>query len=204
MTASRRYRALTRADILPLPAYEAVRAQKKAEVRAEKRNRQIGVGPHATFTFESFNSMWVQVHEMLRTENGGGAQIDDELAAYAQLVPQGRELVATLMFEIENAEVRARQLAQLGGVEETVRLRIDAEIVAGVPERDTARTNEEGKTSAVHFLHFPFTEAQIQTMRANNANVTLEFTHPRYRHAAGLPEEMRRTLAADFDEQRAH
>ncbi|MSP21396.1 MAG: DUF3501 family protein [Alphaproteobacteria bacterium] len=206
MTVRLRRRQITRADILPLPAYEAVRAQKRAEIRQQKRKRQIGVGPFATFTFETYESMWVQVHEMLRTEKGGDAQLGDELAAYNPLVPNGRELVATMMLEIENAEQRARELAKLGGIENTVRLHIGREVVVnGVPERDVERTDAEtGKASSVHFFHFPFTAAQIQAFRAENAEVTLEIAHPRYRHAAGLPKETRQALAEDFDEAVVH
>ncbi len=199
MTVRTKRRAITRADILSLAAYEAVRAQKRAEVRAEKRNRQIHIGPHATFTFETYTSMWVQVHEMLRAEKGGDAQIDDELAAYNPLIPNGRELAATMMLEIESETLRATELVKLGGIEETVRLRFAGETVSAVPERDVDRTDETGKTSSVHFLHFPFTETQIRAFQAENVEVTLDFTHARYRHATVLPEETRAALAADFD-----
>ncbi len=200
---------ITRADILPMPAYEAVRAQKRAAVRAAKKHRQIGVGPHAMFTFESYDSMWLQVHEMLRIEKGGDAQIDDELAAYNPMIPNGRELTATMLIEIENADLRARELGRLGGIEETICLRIRADgaeqIVAAVPERDTERTDAEtGKASSVHFFHLPFSAAQIAAFRAENAEVTLEITHPRYRHAAGLSNEVRHALAADFDSSTVH
>ncbi|MSP20813.1 MAG: DUF3501 family protein [Alphaproteobacteria bacterium] len=198
MTVRTKRRAITRADILSLAAYEAVRAQKRAEVRAEKRNRQIHIGPHATFTFETYTSMWVQVHEMLRAEKGGDAQIDDELAAYNPLIPNGRELAATMMLEIESETLRATELVKLGGIEDAVRLRFAGETVSAVPERDVDRTDETGKTSSVHFLHFPFTETQIRAFQAENVEVTLDFTHSRYRHATVLPEETRAALAADF------
>ena len=204
MTVRVKRRELARADILPMPAYEAVREHKRAEVRAAKRNRQIGVGPHAMFTFESYDSMWLQVHAMLRIEKGGDAQIDDELAAYNPMIPNGRELTATMLIEIENPDLRAQELGRLGGIEETIRLRIRAkgaeQIVAAVPERDTERTDAEtGKASSVHFFHFPFSDAQVAAFRAENAEVTLEITHPRYKHAAGLPDAARHSLAADFD-----
>lgn len=208
MTVRVKRREITRADILPLPAYEAVRAQKRAEVRAAKRHRQIGIGPHATFTFESYDSMWLQVHEMLRIEKGGDAQIPDELAAYNPMIPNGREFTATMMIEIENPELRARELGQMGGIEDTVRLRIRIdgkdEVVPAVAERDVERTDETGKASSVHFFHFPFADAQIAAFRAENAEVMLEITHPRYRHSAGLSEQMRATLATDFDASAVH
>ena len=209
MTVRMKRREITRADILPMQAYEAVRASKRAEMRAAKRNRQLGVGPHAMFTFESYDSMWLQVHEMLRIEKGGDAQIDDELAAYNPMIPNGRELTATMLIEIENPVLRAQELGRLGGIEETIRLRIRADgqehFVAAIPERDTERTDAEtGKTSSVHFFHFPFSDAQVAAFRAANADVTLEITHPRSKHAAGLTEETRVALAADFDGSTVH
>lgn len=209
MTVRMKRREITRADILPLQAYLAVRAQKRTEMRSAKRNRQLGVGPHAMFTFESYESMWLQVHEMLRIEKGGDAQIDDELAAYNPMIPNGRELTATMLIEIESPVLRAQELVRLGGIEETIRLRIRADgqehLVPAVPERDTERTDAEtGKTSSVHFVHFPFSDAQVAAFRAANAEVTLEITHPRYKHAAGMPDEMRASLVADFDGSTLH
>jgi hypothetical protein len=209
MTVRMKRREITRADILPLQAYEAVRAQKRTEMRTAKRTRQLGVGPHAMFTFESYESMWLQVHEMLRIEKGGDAQIDDELAAYNPMIPNGRELTATMLIEIESPVLRAQELVRLGGIEETIRLRIRADgqehLVPAVPERDTERTDAEtGKTSSVHFVHFPFSDAQVAAFRAANAEVTLEITHSRYKHAAGMADEMRASLATDFDGSTLH
>ncbi|MBM3506569.1 MAG: DUF3501 family protein [Alphaproteobacteria bacterium] len=205
MTVRTRRREITRQDILPLDAYEKERAQKRAEVRAQKKNRQIAVGPYATFTFETYESMWVQVHEMLRAERGGEGQLADELAAYNPLIPQGRELVATMMLEIENPVQRSRELSKLGGIEETVRLRFSDQIVTAMPEQDVERTDPEtGKTSSVHFLHFPFSDEQIAAFRAENTEVALEIRHAAYRHSAGLSEDMRQALAGDFDTTLVH
>ena len=205
MTVRTRRRSITREDILPLAAYEAVRVAKRAEVRAQKKHRQIEVGPHAHFTFESYESMWVQVHEMLRTEKGGDAQLADELAAYNPLIPNGRELVATMMLEIESPVARARELVKLGNIEEHIQLRFGEHVVKAVPEQDVERTDPEtGKTSSVHFLHFPFTDDQVAAFRAENVEVTLEIKHPAHRHAAGLPDETRNALASDFDTTVVH
>lgn len=205
MTVRTRRRSIAREDILPLAVYEGMRAAKRAEVRAQKKHRQIEVGPYAHFTFESYDSMWVQVHEMLRTEKGGDAQLEDELAAYNPLIPNGRELVATMMLEIESPVARARELVKLGNIEQHVQLRFGDHVVKAVPEQDVERTDPEtGKTSSVHFLHFPFTSDEIAAFRAGNAEVTLEIKHPAYRHGAGLSDEMRVALAADFDSAVVH
>ena len=86
--------------------------------------------------------MWNQVHEMLFIEKGGEAQIADELRAYNPLVPKGRELVATVMFEIDDPARRAALLAKLGGVEATAVLLAGGSTIAGVPEADGARPTE--------------------------------------------------------------
>ncbi len=107
-------RALTAADILPLPEYEKIRAEKRGAMIARKKNRRVAVGPYATFYFENYDTMWLQVQEMLRIEKGGADQLADELHAYQPLVPKGDELVATLMLEIEDERRRAAVLATLG------------------------------------------------------------------------------------------
>lgn len=192
---------LTRADILAPAAFEAVRAQKRAEVRAAMRPRRVEVGPFATFIFEQFSSIWLQVHEMLRIENGGEAQIDDELAAYNSLIPKGNNLAATLMLEIADAGLRARKLGQLGGIENTVRLSFGDHSVSAVADDDIERTTEEGKTSAVHFLRFPFTPEQVAAFATGGDEADLRFGHPNYRHSTVLGSETRRSLAADFAER---
>jgi hypothetical protein len=192
-------RAIAATDILPMAEYAKVRKTRRAAAVAEKRLRRVEVGPYATFHFECYATMWLQVHEMLFIEKGGQAQIPDELAAYNPLIPQGSELVATLMFEIEDADRRARELAKLGGVEATITLTFAGETIRAVAESDVERTTDEGKTSSVHFLHFPFTAEQIVKFRVPGTQVMLGLGHPNYGHIAVLPETTRQTLAADFD-----
>ncbi|MBT4938362.1 MAG: DUF3501 family protein, partial [Rhodospirillaceae bacterium] len=119
--------ALTRDDILDLSAYEEIREQRRAEIVAAKKLRRLAIGPYATFYFESFDTMWYQVQEMLRIEKGGEAQLSDELEAYNPLIPKGKELVATVMFEIDNPDIRSAFLAGLGGVEDCMVIEVDGE-----------------------------------------------------------------------------
>ena len=189
---------LTRADILAPDAYEAVRATEAARIRKAKRDRRVSVGPFATFTFENYETMWLQAHEMLRAEKGGEDQIADELAAYNPLIPKGRDLVATLMFEIGDPVRRAAELGRMGGVEETVRLHVGGDVIAAVPERDVERSTAEGRTSSVHFLHFPFTGDQARAFVSQSADVRLAITQPRYAHAAVLPGDVIAALISDF------
>ena len=192
-------RSITRADVMAMADYAAIRAERRRTLIQTKKRRRIEVGPSACFYFESYETMWMQVHEMLRIEKGGEQQIPDELSAYNSLIPQGRELVATLMFEIDDPVQRANFLARLGGVEDGIFLQFAGETVLGVPERDIDRTTEEGKTSSVHFIHFPFVPAQVAKFRAPGTQVIVGFKHPHYGHMAVMPDEMRAELAKDFD-----
>jgi hypothetical protein len=197
MTAKRR---ITEADvILDLAEYEKVRPEKRRTVLAAKRDRRLSVGPFATFYFESYETIWWQVHEMLRIERGGAMQLPDELAAYNPLIPNGGELVATIMFEIDDPLRRNSVLGNLGGIEETVFLRFAGQVVEGVPEEDVDRTSAEGKASAVQFVHFPFTPEQIDAFRKPDTEVIVGFKHPQYGHMAVMPEATRAALAGDFD-----
>ncbi len=190
--------AITSTDILPLDAYEKVRPQTRAAIIALKRDRRLSVGPHITVFFECRDTMLYQIHEMLRAEKGGAAQLVGELEAYNTLVPNGKELVATLMIEIDDEKLRARVLAGLGGVEEAIAIEVDGEAIAARPEDDVERTTADGKTSAVHFLHFPFTPAQIEHFRRPGARVVFTVSHPGYGHMAILPPAMIGALMRDF------
>lgn len=192
-------RTLSPDDILPIDDYAKIRKQKRLEMIDVKRDRRVDVGPFATFYFESYQTMWYQVHEMLLVEKGGEEQLADELAAYNPLIPQGNELVATLMFEIDEPERRERVLGELGGVEGSIRLRVGGEEIAAIPEQDVERTNAAGKASSVHFLHFPFTPEQIAAFRDPSVEVVLAITQERYLHMAVMPANTRRALAADLD-----
>lgn len=195
MSASR---AITPADILPMEEYGRQRRERRAAMAILKRQRRLEVGPFATFYFESYDTMWHQIHEMLFIERGGEAQIPDELAAYNPLIPQGRELVATVMFEIDDPQRRARTLGRLGGIEDTAVLGIGGETVHAVAETDVDRTNAAGKASAVQFVRFPFTDAQVAAFARPDTQVLVGFTHPNYGHMAVMPEPVRQALLADF------
>lgn len=191
-------RELTRAQLMPMADYAAVRRQKRSEATALKRVRRVSVGPFATFNFESFDTMWIQIHEMLFIEKGGDAQIAGELAAYNPLIPKGRELVATLMFEIDDPVRRERELGRLGGVEDAICIRMGGHSVTAVPESEVERTDERGRTSSVHFLHFPFSDEAIAAFRDPSQEAVLAIAHANYGHMAVLPDEARAALAGDF------
>lgn len=191
-------REITRADLMPLDEYEKVRGERRRAVTAMKRNRRISVGPDITFYFENYDTMWHQIHEMLRIEKGGDEQIEDELTAYNPLIPDGRHLVATMMIEIDDPVRRERVLNDLGGVEAAVFLDLGGEMVRAVAESDVERTTEAGKTSSIHFLKFPFPEPLIDAFARPDTRVVLGIDHPKYDHMAALPGEVRSALAEDF------
>jgi len=194
-------RQITRDDILPLDEYENVRAERRQTLIESKKNRRLPVGPHAMFYFENWDTMWWQIHEMLRIEKGGDEQIDDELSAYAPLVPNGRELVATLMFEIDEPNQRDRFLRTVALVEDCICIELDGDRVKAVPELQDGveRTTPDGKTSSIHFLHFPFTDAQVAKFRDSSVRAVLAIEHENYAHMAVIPAGVRDALAADFD-----
>jgi hypothetical protein len=198
MNTESRKRKIERADIIDWDAYARIRKERRAGMVALKRNRRIQVGPNATVHFESFDTMLYQVQEMLHTERGGEAQILDELEAYNPLIPKGNELVATLMLEMADPERRSEFLAGLGGVEQTVSLDLGGERALADWERDVERTTSDGKTSAVHFLHFRLSPQQAAKFREPGAEAVFFIRHPNYGYATVLPEAVRAELAKDL------
>ena len=192
------HRVITSADIMPMSEYGRIRRAHRQKLIEKKRHRRIYIGPYVTLHFENYDTMWAQVHEMLYIERGGDAQLEGELEAYNPLIPQGSELIATMLIEIEDEVVRRRALAQLGHVEDAVSLRFGNHKVIAKPTDDLERTTEEGKTSSVHFLHFTFTPEQKAAFKIPKTEVIAGIAHPNYGHMAVLPEEMRASLAEDL------
>ncbi|HYM02725.1 MAG TPA: DUF3501 family protein [Stellaceae bacterium] len=191
-------RRLTRADILPIEQYARERREHRRRISEIKRARRVEVGPFATFYFESFDTMWHQIHEMLYIERGGEEQIADELAAYNPLVPQGDELVATVMFEIDEPMQRQTALSRLGGVEHRMFILVGGEKVYGIADPTRENSTADGKASSVQFLRFPFAAAQKALFRTPGAQVVVGIDHPNYGHMAVMPETVRAALAEDF------
>lgn len=192
-------RKLTRDDIMPIAEYGKVRRERRQAVSELKKRRRVEVGPFTTFYFENYETMWQQVHEMLFVEKGGESQVEDELEAYNPMIPQGNELVATAMLEIDDPARRATVLARLGGIENHIFLELDGERIAGKPDPSRENTSPDGKASSVQFVWFPFTTAQIAQFRATGKRVLVGIDHPNYAHLAVMPDTVRASLAEDFD-----
>ena len=186
-------------DIMPLDVYIKNRKELRKSIVEFKKDRRIALGPYATFYFESYETMLAQIQEMLYIEKGGDEQLIDELEAYNPLVPNGTELTATLMFEIDNPVSRATFLGKVGGIEEKVFMKVDEEIVRAIPEEDVDRTSSEGKASSVQFIHFKFTEKQIEKIKSNSSKIELSINHSEYSHSTVLNESTVKSLSADFN-----
>ena len=191
-------REILKDDIMPLDVYTEKRKELRKDILEFKKNRRVPLGPYATFYFESFETMLAQVHEMLYIEKGGDEQLKDELTAYNPLVPNGKELTATLMFEIDNPVSRAAFLGKVGGIEEKVYMKVDDELIKAVPEEDVDRTSAEGKASSVQFIHFKFNDNQIKKFKSGLSQIELGIDHDEYSHTTKLNELTINSLMSDF------
>ena len=198
MIMPREKREIQKEDIMPLDVYIDKRRELRKNIVDYKKNRRVALGPYATFYFESYETMLAQVQEMLYIEKGGDEQLQDELSAYNPLIPNGKELTATLMFEIDNPISRAAFLGKVGGLEETVFMKINAEKIKAVPEEDVDRTSTEGKASSVQFIHFNLTDDQIEKFKSNSSEIELGIDHKEYSHSTKLSKENIASLSADF------
>ena len=189
---------LTRQNLWTLEEYARRRPAFRAEVIAHKKLRTLAIGPHVTLIFEDETTIRYQVQEMLRIEKTFEEDgILAELEAYNPLIPDGRNLKATMMIEYEDAAERARALQRLKGIEDRVWMRVAGfDPIYAVADEDMERENDT-KTSAVHFLRFEFTPAMIAAFRTSAVSVGIDL--PAY--AIGidpLPDDQRGALALDF------
>jgi hypothetical protein len=191
-------RKITPADILAYEKYAADRAQFRKNMIPLKKNRRVEVGPFATFYFENYDTMWLQVHEMLHIEKGGEAQVAGEIETYNPLIPQGSEFIATLMLEIEDPKRRDRELYRLAGIEESTYIALNQERIPGTPTEYDERTSPDGKTSSVHWVRFKFTPEQIAKFKTAGVEVVLGIAHAAYSHMAVVMPDIRAELAKDF------
>ena len=196
---NKQLREVTKADLIPADEYAKNRKAYRKEIVSYKKDRRVALGPYANFYFESYETMKAQIQEMLHIEKGGEEQLKDELAAYNPLIPKGKELVATLMFEIDNPLSRAEFLNKVGGIEEKVFLKIGDEIIKSVPEQDVDRTSAEGKASSVQFIHFEFSDEQVKKFKDMSTEVTIGIEHEMYAHTVKLTKNNKEALALDFN-----
>jgi hypothetical protein len=190
---------LAREDLFSLERYAELRPQFRAQVMAHKKTRTVAVGPHVTLYFEDRLTMQYQVQEMLRVERiFEAAGINDELAAYNPLIPDGSNWKATLMVEYPDIDERRDALVRLRGIERSTWVRVDGfPRVLAVADEDLDR-EDASKTSSVHFLRFELTPEMAGAVR-KGAAISAGVDHADYRYETGpLPAAVRTSLAHDL------
>ncbi|MFO0672803.1 MAG: DUF3501 family protein [Polyangiaceae bacterium] len=191
-------RLVERDEILRIGEYEAVRAQFRARVIAEKKERRIKIGDRVSGVFETHDSVLLQVQEMLRTERITREEaILHEIATYNELVPKKDELSLTAMIEIDDKEERERFLVQAKGIEAAFYVEVGGERVHGsiAPERLL-----EDRASAVLYLKFALPPGLAEGVRSGKAEVAVGVEHAAYSARTALGPEVARALGADLRE----
>ena len=199
MIMTRANKIVEKKDLIPIDKYSKIRKDLRKELVEFKKCRRIHLGPYATFYFECYETMLAQIQEMLFIEKGGDEQLKDELAAYNPLIPNGKELVATLMFEIDNPLIRSEFLNKVGGIEENVFIQVNGEKINSISEKDVDRTSSEGKASSVQFIHFKFSDQQIKNFKDSENAVILGIDNKLYNHMTKITSEVRAALSKDFN-----
>ena len=185
-------------DIISNDEYGNIRSSKRREMIEFKKFRRLDVGPVASLYFESRDTMIYQIQEMAYVEKITREELDEELASYNPLVPNGRELTATMMIEIDDPLRRKNFLSRLGGIEEKVKIVIgDIEIYAD-SEKDVDRTTSDGKASAVHFLHFKFNDELVEAFKNKENIIQIGIDHEAYGHLSIVSDRVREELAKEF------
>ncbi|HET7766161.1 MAG TPA: DUF3501 family protein [Burkholderiales bacterium] len=189
---------IDRASLMPLETYARERPQFRAKVIAHKRERTVPVGEHVTLLFEDELTIRYQVQEMLRVERIFEEQgIREELEAYNPLVPDGRNLKATLMVEYPDPDERRAKLEELIGIEDKAWVQVEGHgRVWAIADEDLDRENEE-KTSSVHFLRFELSDPMAQALK-NGAPLAIGIDHPRYVATVRADPGVRNSLAKDL------
>jgi hypothetical protein len=186
-------------DLYSLEQYHGLRAAFRKRVLAHKRTRQVEIGPIVTLYFEDRLTIQYQVQEMLRIERIFEREaIEEELAAYNPLIPDGANLKATFMIEVPDPDERRRELVRLGGIEHRLYARVDSLApMFAVADEDLERTSE-GKTAAVHFVRFELGTAGSERLKSG-AGLSFGFDAPGYAHVTVLTDAQRSALVADLD-----
>jgi len=190
---------LDRESLLSLEAYTEQRNDFRARVMEHKKNRQVELNPHMTLYFEDQLTMQYQVQEMLRIEKIFDREgIEDELAVYNPLIPDGSNWKATFMIEYSDVDERKIELARLIGVEDKVWVCVEGhEKSYAIADEDLERDTAE-KTSAVHFMRFELNEAMVKDAKAG-VKINMGVDHENCQTEMLVPENIRVSLIEDLD-----
>ena len=185
-------------DIISNEIYGKQRKNRRKEMIKFKKNRRLDIGPVVSLYFESRSTMLYQIQEMAYVEKISGEEVQLEIDSYNPLIPNGKELIATMMIEIDDPLRRKNFLSRLGGIEEKVKIIIGENIIYADAEKDLDRTTADGKASAVHFLHFTLDDHHIEKFKDKNNDIYLGIEHEAYGHLTIIDDETRESLAQEF------
>ena len=186
-------------NIISNEAYGKIRSTKRREMIELKKYRRLDIGPVVSLYFESRDTMLYQIQEMAYVEKITKEELNDELLSYNPLVPNGMELTATMMIEIDDPLRRKNFLSRLGGIEEKVKVLVGNEEIYADSEKDIDRTTSAGKTSAVHFLHFRFTANLVEAFKNKNNLIQIGIDHDAYGHLSIISDKIREELGKEFN-----
>ena len=189
---------IEKSDILSRDEYKSKRKSLREKMVLRKKFRRVDIGPYVTMYFENKDTIIHQINEMVYIENGGEEQINDEILAYKSLIPDGQELVATVMIEIDSPIKRAEFLAKMGGFEEQISIKIGDQLIKGRAELDGDRTTADGKASSVQFVHFEFDKKTVEIIKNYMDNVAISINHENYKHSSILNIDTVKELVKDF------
>ncbi len=191
---------LERSALWSLEEYAEKRSDFKTRVIAHKLNRQLPIGPNTTVYFEDSLTIQYQIQEMLRIERiFEAAAIEEELATYNPLIPDGSTWKATFMVEFADEAERRIALAKMRGIEDTIWMQVEGhDKITPFANEDMERTNDN-KTSAVHFLRFELDQEMITSLN-NGVNLSAGISHDEYHHIVDVvPDSVRKSLIEDLD-----
>ncbi len=191
---------ISQSDIFLREDYKRNRKNLREKMVLRKKNRRIDVGPYITIYFENRDTIIHQINEMVYIENGGEEQVREEISAYKSLLPNGKELVATVMVEIDSPIKRGDFLSKMGGFEETIDIKIKERKIKGKAEADIDRTTADGKASSVQFVHFEFDDETIECFKKNEEEIIIGIDHKHYKHTTTINKESARELMKDFNQ----
>lgn len=198
-------RPIEASEIVPLQRYAALRDDYRSRVIAYKRDRRMDVGEQITLVFEDRETVRFQIQEMLWVEHiGDAAGVAGEVAVYNELVPRANELSATLLIEITDSERIRAELERLVGIDESVYL-----VLGEAPDERRVRAEfdrrqlDADRVSAVHYLRFMLTPADVAALADPALRARLRVAHPHYRREDEIRPALRARLVADLQREPA-
>jgi Protein of unknown function (DUF3501) len=190
-------RKITFDDIKDLREYERERDEFRRHIVEMKKRRRVQLGDLLTITFENTDTMRFQIQEMARIERMlTDEQIQNELDTYNQLIPDAKELSATMFVEIDDKERLYEWLPKLVGIQRAVSIWLhDGSSVPSTPEDEERLTREE-TTTTVHYLKFRFAPEHVDAFAAGPVRIVVD--HPNYDAVVELTEEQRSELVEEL------